>query len=509
MAKKRIKKNETPLKDHKQHKKELNPPFLANGLNMTTSSWFDERLPEMLWAVLIIGNFEREEALNFFRYIAKFVEKNQECSDITLTGIAQLPTEIRKLFIKYFTDYSTAINDILRSLLLLPELPVFNDWKEVLPEPIPENDWQKMSKGVAVTFWHQSQEATDCRWIKILCVILGGKLKFPRSMEDTVRGIFEYPNYGDLRHIRPFIRASEITPDPKNEGKSSDWSKFFWKYCFDTTGCYPEEAINKKIQTRQKKLADEMEDSRKHYFDETKIVRNKLIDHFFASAQTSTIDSRHEGAFGLALYTVSLFIEIIFYRTSLSITGRLGLRALVETYITFTYLLQKEETEPRVWDDYRSYGTGQIKLIYLKLQELKKDASSIELDEMDSIANEDKWVEFIPINLGHWDSANLRKMAEEVKLKDLYDKFYNYTSGFMHANWGAVRESIYQKCVNPLHRYHRVPTYDLPLMPSVTKDALEITNKILECLSSAYPTFDLRFTEIERLKNKDTKKSKK
>jgi len=127
---------------------------------------------------------------------------------------------------------------------------------------------------------------------------------------------------------------------------------------------------------------------------------------------------------------------------------------------------------------------------------------------MDLIANEDKWVEFIPINLGHWDSANLRKMAEEVKLKDLYDKFYNYTSGFMHGNWGAVRESVYQKCVNPLHRYHRVPTYDLPLMPSVTKDTLEITNKILECLAVAYPNFDLKFTEAKQGKAKVAKKSK-
>ena len=51
--------NESGLKDHKRYKKELNPPFLASGLNMTTSSWFDERLPEMLWAVLVIGNTER------------------------------------------------------------------------------------------------------------------------------------------------------------------------------------------------------------------------------------------------------------------------------------------------------------------------------------------------------------------------------------------------------------------------------------------------------------------
>ena len=508
MPRKKIKKNETSLKGHKQKGKELNPPFLAKGLNMTFSSWFDERLPEMLWAVLIIGNIERDEALRYFRYIAKYVESNQDCSDITLTGLSHLSEEKRKVFIKHFVNYSQDINNILRSLLLLPEIPCFNDWKEILPEPKSEEDWQKLIKGVAVTFRHQSQEATDCRWIKILCEILGGKIKFTRTMEDTAQGILEYPSFGDMRQVRPSIRAMEIGLRQDQKIGSLDWAKYFWKYCFDHTRCVPEEAVNKKIQRRQKKLADEMEDLRKHYFDETKVVRNKLIDHFFATSQTSTIDSRHEGAFGLSLYATSLFIEIIFYRTSLSITGRLGLRALVETYITFTYLLQKEKTEPRVWDDYRSYGTGQIKLVYLKLQELKKNTSSIELDEMDLIANEDKWVEFIPINLGHWDSANLRKMAEEVKLKDLYDKFYNYTSGFMHGNWGAVRESIYQKCINPLHRYHRIPTYNLPLMPSVMKDTMEITNKILGCLSVAYPSFDSIFTEVKQNQDKSCKKNK-
>lgn len=323
-------------------------------------------------------------------------------------------------------------------------------------------------------------------------------MKFPREMEDTVRGVFEYPNYGDLRHIRPFIRASEIAPDPTSKEGSSEWSRNFWQYCFDKTGCIPEEAVSEKIKDRQKKLSDEMEDTRKHYFKETIEVRNKLIDHFFSTSKVSAIDSRHEGAFGIALYGLTLFIEIIFYRAPLSITGRVALRSLVEACITFKYLLQKEKEESRIWDDYRSYGTGQLKLLYLKLKELGQEISSIEIDDLDYLANEDKWVEFVPINLGHWASVNLRKMSEEVGLKDLYDKYYNYTSGYMHSNWGAVRESVYQKCVNPLHRFHRLPTYDLPLMPSVTSDARNITNCILECLSEAYPKFDFRLTESDK-----------
>ena len=129
---------------------------------------------------------------------------------------------------------------------------------------------------------------------------------------------------------------------------------------------------------------------------------------------------------------------------------------------------------------------------------MKEVPNCTNLDEMNFLANEDKWVEFVPINLGHWDSANLRKMSESVGLKDIYDKFYNYTSGFMHGNWGAVRESVYQTCVNPLHRRHRIPTHDLPLMPSTTDDAREIMNSIFDCLEKAYPKFKKRFTSPKK-----------
>lgn len=428
------KKNESTLKQHKQNKKELNPPFLAHGFNMKTSSWFDERLPEMLWAVLIVGNMERENALVFFRYVAKYVEKNNECSNITITGISELEEIKKEALITHICGFSKEVNNILSCLLLFPDLPSLENWKKYLDLPDPKESWNKLADSVAKTFWHQSQEATDCRWIKILCEIVGGKMKFAKTMEETLRGILEYPNYGDMKKVRPSIRAMEIGPRSENE-QDSAWAEYFWKYCFDNTGCTPEEAVNKKIQNRQEKLTEEMEETRKHYFDETVKIRNELIDHFFATSKVSAIDSRHEGAFGLAIYALSLYIETIFYRTSLSITGRLGLRALVEIYITFSYLLKKESNEPKMWDDYRSYGIGQIKLIYLKLQELQNSPSCTNLEEMDHIANEDKWVEFVPINLGHWDSANLRKMSEEVGLKDLYDKFYNYNSGFMHGNW--------------------------------------------------------------------------
>ncbi|MFH0816363.1 MAG: hypothetical protein V1934_06070, partial [Methanobacteriota archaeon] len=70
-------KMESKLKDHKQNKKVLLPPLLNPKLKITTTSWQNDRLPEMLWAVLVVGNTSREVSLDIFRYIAKYVHENQ------------------------------------------------------------------------------------------------------------------------------------------------------------------------------------------------------------------------------------------------------------------------------------------------------------------------------------------------------------------------------------------------------------------------------------------------
>lgn len=477
---------ETSLNDHNQHKKELIPPLAK--LNVKNSSWLDERLPEMLWAVLIIGNMKRNEALDFFRYVAKFVEKNTDCSNITISGISKLEDQKSKSLINHMCKFSKTVKDIFRVFLLFPDLPAIENWKEHLENQSSIDDFETVFHGVGKTYEHQSQEATDCRWIKVVCEILGGKVILDNKKKQN---IFKYPNHHDMNHLSSFIRAVELGLANK---ETSAWSKYFWKICHEKTECIPEEIVNEKIQSRREKLSEEIKDTKKHYFDDTVKLRNNLITHFFKTSETSTINSRHEGAFGLTIYALSLYIETIFYGKSCSITGRLVLRTLFETFITFTYMLKKEKDTPEIWDVYRTYGTGQIKKTYLKLKEIQDLPKCINLNELYRIGNEDKWMEFTPIHLGHWDSSNLRKISNEIGLKELYDKLYDYSSGFTHGNWGAIRESVYQKCSNPLHRYHNIPIYDLPLMPSITNDAREIINSIFDCLCNAYPDFKYRLT---------------
>jgi len=480
---------ETGVDDHKRFKKELKPP-LSTIPNMAHSSWIHERLPDMLWAVLIVGNLERENALDFFRYVGKYIEKHKEFAVITLTGISNQDEQQIREFIRYLLRYSDDIKDILRPLILYPKLPALKIWKEFLDKPIPEEDWGKVSKGILETFDHQSEKATDCRWIKLLCFMIGGKLKFNLEQKEKVKTIFEYPKRGNLREVRPSIRALEIGM-AVIKNSSSSWNNDFWDYNYNSVACMPEESITNNLKGKEEKLNNEIKNQKEYYLREIKKVRDKLVYHFFNSSKTTQIDSRVENSFGLSLYGLALMTEIIVYCVSSSVIGRIALRALIENYISFKYLLKKEKDE-NVWDDFHSYGRGQIKLIYLKLKELSNQNKCVNLDKLKAIANEDRWIEFVPINLGHWGNTNLRKMAEFAGVKEVYDMYYNYTSGFVHGTGGAIRESIYQQCLNPLHRFHRIPSFCHPLMESVLEDSVKIVNEILDCLNEAYPSFTER-----------------
>ena len=478
-------KNETDLNKYKREGKVLKPPL--SQLPMSTVSWIHGRLPNMLWGALVMNSSGRNEALEFYRHCLSFVDKKKDLPDITLEGIAAFPFEEPENFIKHVVAYpKLEIKKILSPMLLIESLPAKEVWTKNLNSitDIPQA-WKDLADSIGVAFWHQSQEATDLRWLKLSALVLTGKFQMPA---DSIDEIINYPNKGDMRSVRPMIRASEIAIG-SIDGKPETFPPLFWKECFDKTMCIPSSSIPPGLEGRYREFETELKHTRPFYFDTTKNLRHDLVTHCLTTSVTSAIDAKHEAVFGLALYGLGNFIENNFYRSGVSVNARSMLRTLLETYLTLAYLAEKSKTEPTIWDEYRMYGNGQANLVYRKFEENNFQTSSLKPEDIEAIANEDKWVEFVPINLGHWDNLDLRKIAEIVGEKPLYDKFFTYTSGFVHANWAAVRESQYQKCLNPLHRLHRIPSFDLPVMGSATNDMVEIVNKILLTVDELYPDF--------------------
>jgi hypothetical protein len=174
------------------------------------------------------------------------------------------------------------------------------------------------------------------------------------------------------------------------------------------------------------------------------------------------------------------------------------LRSLVEVYVNLAYLLKQDSED--LWLQYRQYGTGQSKLAFLKIAdgggELPKYVSTRTLE---ALANDDMWQEFVDIDVGHWAGKDLRRISEKAGVKDVYDKYYDWPSSFVHGQWGAVRNTVFDFCINPLHRLHRIPRPPRLDLEDVGWDGVLLGNLVLDLVDVAYPGFGHRLADPNEL----------
>jgi len=456
---------------------------------MRSTDWAGERLPEMLWAAMIGAAFGRDIALDRFRRVAKVIDRRCHADEsrklilreVTFSGLASWADD-------EFAEFAeAAVGDtpeIFSALLQFDELPGKERWTTLIPKTSPSFDLLKVAVGQ--TLWHQSQEATDCRWMRVLAALLSGSLLYPREAEELVTEILEYPNYGDQRGVRPHIRATEGSFDGlralEQGGKwsSSSWSPEFWKQAFELTRADHVRFGGTASSTVAVLTVGAVQG-----------IRDDLRIHAERTTLSTSVSARHEATFGLAAYALDLLLELLSVGNASKIIGRIAIRCLAELTINFTSLAETDD--PVRWQRFRDYGYGQAKLAYLKLLESETLPTFISVDALEGLANEDVWHEFREMHIGNWDESDLRKMSEATGLKaDVYDKFYDWGSAFTHGNWAALRDAEYDLCLNPLHRLHRVLSMVPKAMPDVIGDAVDLVNRSLVLVDKMYPGFASR-----------------
>jgi hypothetical protein len=362
-----------------------------------------------------------------------------------------------------------------------------------LDTPDPETHSVLLMKAVATCLDHQSQQATDIRWLKV-CYFAAvcDRVHFTAELHEMVEELRLYPDYGDQRKVRPFIRAFEIGLRMVHEGSEVPqevppalativpraWNEEFWKECFIKTPCTP--IVSSPLSTVD---AD-------HYLREFIEIYQELSGHFLLTTGSTDTDARHDATFGITFFALNLAIGAGRGNVHRRAEGRIILRTIVEGYLTLKFLETKDDAT--IWLQYRNYGLGQSKLTLLKNLHAEELPDFISLDDLHRYVNEDMWQEFMTISLKSWAERNLRKMAEEAGVKGTYDKYYDWSSGYVHGHWGAVRDSVFTVCVNPLHRYHRIPFVPRLDMPSVLPDSARMLNLMIEVVNHLYPTFRRR-----------------
>ncbi|WP_202799661.1 hypothetical protein, partial [Rhodanobacter sp. 115] len=286
----------------------------------------------------------------------------------------------------------------LRPLVLIDSLPRLDRWKRHLVSEDEEEEWRALGVAVTGVLDHQSEASTDIRWFKMIVPMISGIVHFPESMADRIECMRLYPDHGDMRSVRPFIRSMEIMA---RRSPPSEWIARFWEEVFKKTLCMgpsPDEDGRFPVP---------IVDGKSLYN-----LRDQIMERFLQSIKVSKVDARLDSSFGLLLYALSIVEEVCANRVQSRILGRLALRSLVDACITLNYLFKIDKDE--LWASYRVYGAGQAKLAFLKAQELEGDLPSfIDEDMLHAISNEDRWQEFLDINIGHWANSNLRKLATE------------------------------------------------------------------------------------------------
>lgn len=466
-------KNRTTLREHKKQGKTLKPAFsqLENKLEgrLLYSNWTYERLPEMIWAIVIRSAFSQTLALQHFKKIISFINNHplrDKFEDISITSISELNLDLREQLIKIITSDEHVAN-ALTILRLFPSLPAKETWYKYLPAAAP--NMNLLMSAVGETLFHQTQEATDCRWLRVMALVAANKIHIPR---DEIEKLIHYPNMGDQRYVRPMIRSLEMTFTIENK----NWPTGFWNECWENTPC---------LVPREPKERSENIDNG---LSSVELIHSQLISHWKKTHKTTEIDAKHDCIFGITLYSLKLIRECIEGNVSSGIIGRLSLRSLFENYVTLHYLINKNEG--KLWNKWRKYGAGQAKLNALRFDENLAPPKYINQETLEIIAGEDTWEEYLDIELGNWTNLDLRKLSIESNLKEFYDTYYSWTSGFAHGHWGAVREAEFNTCGNPLHRLHRIP-HSLPLQ-DVSNDLESIFNRILDDLESVYSNFPYR-----------------
>ncbi len=467
--------NFTPLDRYKRQGKVLRGAF-ADLPNMRNRSWLNQALPEMIWVALIRNQLDLYAFTDAFRSVAYNFARHG-ITDATLTGISKLPGDKKAVAIYALTS-SVFLRKTLRPLLLFGEyLPDFKLWSGAIDMPVDyQEDAAILAETVAKTIDHQSQESTDCRWFRVMPLILGNKIYMPTEMRED---ILSYPIVADMRKTRPSIRSLEIACDNINgdNASPSQWCDDFWTINLESTGCL----VPRPSLEGDKYSPEDYDDFITHQRKKLAYIRQVYEEHL--------PNIKLDVLTGAGLFALKILEELKDSPATSGILGRSAARTLTELVININYLTKKNEVE--TWNNFYFHGQGEAKKIFLKYMRQHDKPAFIELADIWVIANEARYMDFLDINLGDWDDANLRNRAIEAGLKNFYDTYYDWPSNYTHGTWAAIRREVYTPCQNPLHKFHLLPASDEPNdYGSVMSDALYLTKFILANVYEVYSDFE-------------------
>lgn len=471
MSKKRKKSGcHTGLDKHLRSGTRLLPPLAKHPIHML--DFERDLLPEHLWIAALVDRYGIERAHRPFYDLMDALDgiwKEEGPALGLLTDFGKVPIEARDEFKHENRDLiRVAFHDVIgRPLAFYPEGPAYwmVDQRALVEVGFldPETELTRLRNLVVKLLPAKDEFAGHVRVLPFARVLKHGKVHFPHDF-DLIEVMPRYParcTKEEKWHVQSLARTMvnmDYNQLPRYSQK--EWSKYFWRHNLDLLLCrlvdLPIRGAEPVTGEEAPRVIAALESNATAARSYLELVATRAKVDLYEPA-------RDEILLGLFARCVRLFVLMsadphLWARD----TAGIMLRCLADSAITFCYLARVGS--PQDFERFREYGEGQEKLLMLHLQDAYPDQESLEGRTAQAIADElgSFAPELIQIELGNWAKQDARKLASRVGLERLYRLVYSPGSSDVHGSWLSLKHSNLRYCGEPLHRFHRLPSYSEP-----------------------------------------------
>lgn len=462
-------------------------------LNIQPIDWERDLLPEYLWIELLSNTYVQLEWQNLYEKLLDALDTYCPEDKIILGLISDfglIPADKRKDFLKNNEELvqRAFYKPMGRIITFYPEAPCY--WllqKKYLDIERPVDlkvELGKLSESVLRLMPGKDLHTGHIRAMSFFRGLKHkhGKVHFIRGMK-IARLLPNYPGecnedekYYVQSQVRNMMHLFFLRDEIYLERR---WPKYFWNRNLELVPCAPHPI---KIKKRTSLSEDDIKQLYELIDRNSQIaidyIREISLKHKYDLYDTE----RGEILLGLFSRLTRLYVLILSNPPlwSRDIAGIL-LRCLAETAIIFAYLTKKGTEDE--FQKFKAYGEGKEKLLMLHLQDTYPEKKSIEGKTSEEIAEEMGWgftPELIDIELSDWTDKPTRELALAVGLGEIYRLVFDPASSHVHGTWISLEKSNLIRCIQPLHRFHRMPQY---IEPPLFVNTLDVVQRIyLKCI---------------------------
>ena len=484
------------LSDHRRYKTTFTPPFLDDlEQSLDFVSWIYEFVPEVLWVELLFESCGPQRA----------VEITLECAEVAQDLFGErhyvYSCDYDNLSDEEFQELRGSLKEETISQLtnalapLAYHYPTFPQSRLIgVPDDFDPETIDVLQNGVHALSDRHTRPATIVQATYVYVLIVTGILVVGEGMGfDNFEDIMDYPETDESRQLGAVIRATtKANRASREDDEQSDWMRRFWKRGFEITDClYPQQLGESDEGTSNESIPDQeffegMINLGWGYEEE---LLTSLVDLWRTAEKDPEFSGKSSVLDGLLMRQVSLVTKVAenpsLWNSDLS---GIILRCMADIQITMEWFNKVGEKED--YESFIVYGLGQQKLnlehqfSMLSRYEEYEGIEDIEmgLEEAKRALEEQRYTFLLPVDVGKWNKST-RQMAQEADCKEeLYDLRFSFHSGTTHGMWHALEQQHLVKCQNSLHKYHRIPNFNGPVMNPIT--VIEAGNLMTKSLDS-------------------------